>query len=218
MSDTSPSLRLCTRRRSSEGLSPSAGMRCKCALQGDTGTEKRGGEDGLQLCLVGGLGGCGRSCHAALIGGLPLTFCSSDSEGAGDLCKCVLQGGGEGGREGGRESRRPKAAGAGSGRATGRIYDVGVFPPALPPSPQLCCDRHVRRQHFIPPSPTHAPRSYVVTGMFGVSMSYHRQLSHKSFRCPKVCVWAAIVVVWPGCPKVCMGGHCCCVAWMPQGV
>lgn len=27
---------------------------------------------------------------------------------------------------------------------------------------------------------------YVVTGMLGVSMSYHRQLSHKSFRTPKV--------------------------------
>ena len=29
------------------------------------------------------------------------------------------------------------------------------------------------------------PRSYVVTGMLGISMSYHRQLSHKSFRCVK---------------------------------
>lgn len=27
---------------------------------------------------------------------------------------------------------------------------------------------------------------YVLTGMLGVSMSYHRQLSHKSFRTPKV--------------------------------
>lgn len=26
---------------------------------------------------------------------------------------------------------------------------------------------------------------YVVIGMFGVSLSYHRQLSHKSFRCHK---------------------------------
>lgn len=30
-----------------------------------------------------------------------------------------------------------------------------------------------------------AVAGYVLTGMFGVSMSYHRQLSHKSFRCPK---------------------------------
>lgn len=29
-------------------------------------------------------------------------------------------------------------------------------------------------------------RSYVLTGMLGISMSYHRQLSHKSFRTPKV--------------------------------
>jgi hypothetical protein len=35
------------------------------------------------------------------------------------------------------------------------------------------------------------PRSYVVTGMLGVSMSYHRQLSHKSFRTPKVRTAAA---------------------------
>ena len=175
MSDTSPSLRLCTRRRSSEGLSPSAGMRCKCALQGDTGTEKRGGEDGLQLCLVGGLGGCGRSCHAALIGGLPLTFCSSDSEGAGDLCKCVLQGGGEGGREGGREGeravgrRRQELAAAvlpvaftmsassplpfplpRSYVATGMFCASISFPLPPPTPPQLRCDGHVWRQHVVP--------------------------------------------------------------------
>jgi hypothetical protein len=38
-------------------------------------------------------------------------------------------------------------------------------------------------------------RSYVVTGMLGVSMSYHRQLSHKSFRTPKVGIAAAAALV-----------------------
>lgn len=30
-----------------------------------------------------------------------------------------------------------------------------------------------------------AVAGYVLTGMLGISMSYHRQLTHKSFRCPK---------------------------------
>lgn len=33
--------------------------------------------------------------------------------------------------------------------------------------------------------PPAVPPSYVVTGMLGISISYHRQLSHKSFRCVK---------------------------------
>jgi fatty-acid desaturase len=37
---------------------------------------------------------------------------------------------------------------------------------------------------------------YVVTGMLGVSMSYHRQLSHKSFRTPKVRSCLAVKLIF----------------------
>jgi hypothetical protein len=36
---------------------------------------------------------------------------------------------------------------------------------------------------------------YVVTGGLGLSMSYHRQLSHKSFRCPK---WLEFMLAYCG--------------------
>lgn len=39
---------------------------------------------------------------------------------------------------------------------------------------------------FTPEAFTAACVLYVITGGLGLSMSYHRQLSHKSFRCPKV--------------------------------
>ncbi|KAL6753035.1 delta-9 desaturase-like protein [Haematococcus lacustris] len=36
---------------------------------------------------------------------------------------------------------------------------------------------------------------YMVTGMLGISMSYHRQLTHKSFRCPK---WLEFSLAYAG--------------------
>jgi fatty-acid desaturase len=43
---------------------------------------------------------------------------------------------------------------------------------------------------------------YVLTGMLGVSMSYHRQLSHKSFRTPKVHAFAESAICSLGFDEV----------------
>ncbi len=55
----------------------------------------------------------------------------------------------------------------------------------------LACATTVSIKHLHQPThqltspPPCPPRRYVLTGMLGLCVSYHRQLTHRSFRCPK---------------------------------
>ncbi len=64
---------------------------------------------------------------------------------------------------------------------------VRTILPGLPGVAATRCAPYLRRLPplLYTPLHLHAPPSYVLTGMLGISISYHRQLSHKSFRCVK---------------------------------